>query len=78
MLHCNKTNCHEKYIGETGRIFKLRFDEDRGYITNQDESQPTGLHFKLPGHSLANLKATIIEQVIFNEEEYRKECDFFI
>ena len=77
MLQCNKTNCNAKYIGETGRIFKFRLDEHRGYITSKDESQPTGLHFNLPGHSLANLKATIIEQVIYNEEEYRKEREHY-
>ena len=77
MIHCNKNNCNSKYIGETGRIFKFRLDEHRGYITNKDESQPTGLHFNLPGHSLANLKATIIEQVIYKDEEYRKEREHF-
>ena len=66
-----------KYIEETGRIFKFRLDEHRGYITNKDESQPTVLHFNLPGHSLANLKATVIEQVIYNDEEYRKEREHY-
>ena len=48
-------------------------DEHRGYITKKDESQPTGSHINLPGHSLANLRNTIIEQVIYNDEEFRKE-----
>ena len=46
---------------------------DRGYITHKIESQATGAHFNLPGHSLANLKATILEQVKYNDEAYRKE-----
>ena len=66
MLECNKTKCNQKSIGE-----------HRGYITTKDESQPTGLHFNLPGHSLANLKATIINQVIYNDEEYQKECEHY-
>ena len=41
------------------------------------ESQPSGAHFNLPGHSLANLKATIIEQVLKKEDDYRKEREHF-
>ena len=65
-------------MGETGRFFKKRLDEHRGYITSKDERQPLGAHFNLPGHSLANLKATIIEQVLKNEEVYRKEREHFL
>ena len=63
LIECDKNNCRERYIGETGRIFKFRLDEHRGYINKKDESQATGAHFNLPGHSLANMKATIFEQV---------------
>ena len=42
-------------------------------------SQPTGLHFNLPGHSLANLTITVLEQAKRNSEEYRKEREkYFI
>ena len=60
---------------ETGRHFKL--DEQRGYINNQVLSQATGAHFNLPGHSLADLKATILEQVKYNDEEYSKERESY-
>ena len=50
MIECDKEKCHQKYIGETGRIFKFR------YVNTKDESQPTGWHFNLPGHSLAILR----------------------
>ena len=30
MLECDKNNCQQKYIGETGRFFKKRLDEHRG------------------------------------------------
>ena len=44
-----------------------------GYIINKDESQATGAHFNLPGHSLANIKSTILEQVHKKNDIYRKE-----
>ena len=77
LIECDKNNCRERYIGETGGIFKFRLDEHRGYINNKDECQATGAHFNLPGHSLANMKATIIEQVNKNSEQYRKEREHF-
>ena len=77
LIQCNKDSCRQKYIGETGRIFKFRLDEHRGYITNKVESQATGRHFNLPGHSLANLEATVIEQVQTNTEAYRKQREHF-
>ena len=63
----------EKYIGETGRIFKYRLDEHRGFINTKDQSQPIGVHFNLQGHSLVNLKVTIIEHVVVNTKLYKKE-----
>ena len=35
MLECQKDNCWQRYIGETGRQLKQRIAEHRGYITNQ-------------------------------------------
>ena len=77
LIECNKDNCRQRYIGETGRVFKFRLDEHRGYINNKVESQATGRHFNLPGHSLANLEATVIEQVQIHTEAYRKEREHF-
>ena len=54
-------------------ILKFRLADHRGYINNQVVSKATGAHFNLPGHSLAHLKITILEQVKFNNEEYRRE-----
>ena len=48
MIECRKDRCNEKYVGETGRIFKCRLDEQRMYINTKDETQPTGAHFNLP------------------------------
>ena len=77
MIECNLDKCHQKYIRETGRIFKFCLDEHRGYVNTKDESQPTGLHFNLPGHSLANMKTTVLEQVKKHDELYRKEREHF-
>ena len=79
LIECDKDNCKQRYVGETGRVFKFRLYEHRGYISNKDESQATGAHFNLPGHSLANMKCTIIEQVTTKSEAYRKQREqFFI
>ena len=77
LIECDKQNCTMKYIGETGRVFKFRLDEHRGYISTKDETQATSAHFNLPGHSLANMKATIIEQVKVNDHLYIKEREHF-
>ena len=77
LIECDKETCKMKYIGETGRIFKFRLYEHRGYVNNKDEGQATGAHFNLPGQSLANLKATVLEQVIRQDEAYRKEREHF-
>ena len=37
--------CKPKYTGETGRIFKYRLDEHRGYVNTMDKGKATGAHF---------------------------------
>ena len=73
MLECQKDKCRQRYIGTTGRQLKLRLAEHRGYISNQVISKATGAHWNLPGHSLADLRVTILEQTKYKNEEYRKE-----
>ena len=77
MIECSKEKCTEICVGETGQIFKYRLDEHRGYINTKDESQATGAHFNQPGHSLANLQATILELVNKHDEQYTKEREHF-
>ena len=68
-----------RYIGETKRIMKFRLAEHRGYVTNQILSTPTGEHFNLPGHSLADLNMVILEKVRSQDDLYRKEREkYFI
>ena len=51
--------------------------DHRGYVTNKIVEKATGAHFNLPGHSLANLTITILEQVKYQDKEYRKERESY-
>ena len=77
MIQCQKDKCKEKYIGQTGRLLKFRIAEQRSYINNQVTSKATGAHFNLPGHSLADMKFTVLEQVKYNDEAYRRERESY-
>ena len=58
---------------------KHRVAEHRGYISNQVTSRATGAHWNLPGHSLAHLKITVLEQSRSRDEEYIREREkYFI
>ena len=77
MIKCITDNCQQRYIGETGRYIKNTIADHRSYITNQVTSTATGAHFNLPGHSLADMKFIIIEQVKYNDESYRREREIY-
>ena len=77
LIECDKDRCKERYVGETGCLLQFRLAEHCGYISNRVESQPTGAHFNQPGHSLANMKVTILEQVRKHDEDYRKERESY-
>ena len=77
MLQCQKFE--KNYIGSTIRQLKHRVAEHRGYISNQVTSRATGAHWNLPGHSLAHLKITVLEQSRSRDEEYIREREkYFI
>ena len=79
LIECQIDSCRQRYIGQTGRLLKYRLADHRGYIINQVVSKATGAHFNLPGHSLAHLKITILEQIRNSNLEYRKEREkYFI
>ena len=77
LIECNKESCKQRYVGETKRHFRKRLAEHRSYIQNKHLEQATGAHFNLPGHSVANMKMTIIEQVKTQSDSYRKEREEF-
>ena len=78
MIECNIDTCKARYIGESERNFSTRILEHIGYIRNKDLSKSTGYHFNLPGHSVANMKAIILEKVKKRDENYRKEREHFM
>jgi hypothetical protein len=83
LIECQKERCINKeeyrYIGETKRPLKYRLADHRGYVLNDKTAQATGAHFTSPGHSLADLWVTIIEQVKKRDDFYRKEREkYFI
>ena len=77
LLECNKNNCRQKYVGETERNFRERVKEHIGYARTCKLNQPSGFHFNLPGHSIHNMKFTIIEKVKSNDPIYRRERERF-
>ena len=79
MLECNIEKCGQRYIGESKQSIKHRLAEHRGYIVNNRVDKATGAHFNSPGHSLANLTCTVLEQVRYNDTCYIKEIErYFI
>ena len=73
MIQCEKSNCKLRYIAESERKLQDRISEHIGYIRTKKLNKATGEHFNLPGHSLADMKATIIEKVKSPDTLYRKE-----
>ena len=58
---------------------KHRLADHSGYIINQVASQATGAHFNLPGHNMADLSVSVLEQTRNSDEEYRYErAKYFI
>ena len=77
MIQCTKENCQQKYIGQTGRLLKFCIADHRAYVQNQVTSKATGAHWNQPGHSLAHMKFTILEQVKYNDIMYREERESY-
>ena len=78
-IQCTKENCQLAYIGETKRQLKYRIADHKSYIKSENIEQATGEHFNLPGHSISNMKVTIVERVKKNDDQYRKEREkYFI
>ena len=70
---CKKEKCRQVYIGETERMLKSRLADHCGYVRNQRLDQATGEHFNLPGHNLADMTVTVLEQSKRNNLQYRKQ-----
>ena len=71
LLGCDK--CPQQYIGETERMLKDRFLEHKGYANTNNQTKATGLHFSQKGHSVNNMKITILEKVFNENPQFRKQ-----
>ena len=69
-INCDK--CQEQYIGETSKTLNQRFAEHRGYVRNKKEEKATGAHFNLPGHTIADMKITVLEKIASEDPQMRK------
>ena len=78
LIQYNKENCQEnRYVGETERKVEDRISEHRGYIFRKEKKFTTGEHFNQPGHSLANMKFTILEAVKKKDPLNRKKREIY-
>ena len=76
-IHTNKRNAQNfkpstnvriiqkgtNYVGRTKRKFKVRMAEHRDYPKNGRFEEPSGEHFRLPGHAVSDLYGLAIENV---------------
>ena len=49
------------------RTFQQRFSEHRDYVKSENLNEPSGQHFNLPGHTVADIKGLVIEKVKSND-----------
>ena len=63
LLQCDQEKCLKQYIGVTQQEFRERIYQHIGYVRNKQLNKATGEHFNLPGHSIKNMKFTMLEQV---------------
>ena len=78
LIECDKERCKMKYIGETHKQMKDRFEEHKNYVKQKKFKYPTGEHFNLPGHSVNNMKIIIMEKVKETNVFYRKEREHYL
>ena len=65
-------------MGKTGKSLERRLANHRGYVLFTITDRATGAHFNMPGHSLADLKITILEQGKKADMNYRKEREHYL
>ena len=73
LVKFDKDRCKKRYIGESKRSLKYRLADHRGYLLNQYIDKVTMAHFNTIGHSLSNLKITILEEAKKTDTEFRKK-----
>ena len=61
-----------EYVGQTGRELQQRFADHRGYVNNKILQKPTGEHFNSAGHSIHDMRITVIEKVFKDSKIFRE------
>ena len=64
-IHCIR--CGLMYVGETGRSLRSRINGHRAGIIKDGQSL-LYKHFRLPGHSVANIKVQILQKIYHSSE----------
>ena len=66
MIERSKQNVKARYVGKTKRFLHDRIYEHIGDVRTRKLEKPVAKHFTLPGHSLSDMTATIIEKFKVN------------
>ena len=75
MIGCLK--CDKQYIGETNKTINQRFQQHKGYVNNKKTDKATGAHFNLPGHSVSDMRISVVEKIYNPDNFFRKEREKF-
>jgi len=67
------SRCQKQYVGQSERTLQARFSEHRDYAKKKDFSKACGAHFSSRGHSVHDMKVSILEKVHSNDELLRVE-----
>lgn len=69
--------CDKQYIGETNKTLNQRFQQHKGYVNNKKLDKATGAHFNLPGHSVSDMRISVVEKIYNQDNFFRKEREKF-
>ena len=73
-----KETCKQRYIGETKRSLVKRLSEHKGFISSLFPTKAKGIHFNKSGHSVDDVRITILEKMKTSDDEYRKERERYL
>ena len=62
-----------QYVGESERSLQDRFSEHLGYVKNKHLTKATGGHYNLPGHTVSDMRVTIVEKIHSSDPLIRKQ-----
>ena len=63
------------YIGQTGQSLRQRMNSHKFDIRNKNIEKPVAEHFNLPGHSLSQLTAAVLQQRGFKDRMQREAAE---